>query len=61
MQLLTTQQELVALDLGMQAIAIRGAQVKAEEDRQRIAELEAKVAELQSAPVTSASPPQRSE
>lgn len=46
MQLLTTQQELVALDLGMQAIAIRGAQVKADGDAAKIADLEKRVEAL---------------
>lgn len=44
MQLLKTQQELIALDLGMQAIALRGMQVQADEANERIAELEARLA-----------------
>ena len=44
MQLLKTQQELIALDLGMQAIALRGMQVQADEAIERIAELEARLA-----------------
>jgi len=58
MMLLKTANELIAMDLGMQAINLRIAQVKADEDREKIEALEARIVELSAptAPINDSAP-----